>query len=319
MLIQNTNIVLAPEDLVTTKEETRAGFINFALEKNRRSTPYIEKARALHTAASRAKKPMELIDIPEIRLPILTASGLSDKALNHLTEVDKTEAIKELIKNFLEPAGTCFVDELVYRYLLIKGDSLGGSMRNLVGAIAEQKLIRALLANMSLQDLDYYWLDGRNQNEWLHKQEEDFDIEVNMKAIAWENEKGKRILAFNLTIPLVKKNVDLCLYNAALSEYNKGTIVKCPEKTIMLGELKGGIDPAGADEHWKTANTALERIRIAYSKEKHNILTSFIGAAIEISMAGEIFAQLQNNILSNAINLTKIEQLNNYCNWILSL
>ena len=24
----------------------------------------------------------------------------------------------------------------------------------------------------------------------------------------------------------------------------------------MLGELKGGIDPAGADEHWKTGNAA---------------------------------------------------------------
>lgn len=261
MLIQNAKIVLAPEDLVTTKEETRAGFISIALEKNRRSTPYIEKARAFHTVASRAKTPMELIDIPEIRLPILTASGLSDKALNHLTEEDKTEAIKELIKNFLEPAGTCFVDELVYRYLLIKGDSLGGSMRNLVGAIAEQKLIRALLANMSMQDLDYYWLDRRNQKEWIHKQKDDFGIEINMKAIAWENKKGKRVLAFNLTIPLVNNNVDLCLYHAAFSEYNEGKIVRCPEKTIMLGELKGGIDPAGADEHWKTANSALGRIR----------------------------------------------------------
>jgi len=28
-----------------------------------------------------------------------------------------------------------------------------------------------------------------------------------------------------------------------------------------MGELKGGIDPAGADEHWKTANKALDKMR----------------------------------------------------------
>ena len=33
------------EDLVTPREETRAGFIAFALEKNRRSTPFIEEAK----------------------------------------------------------------------------------------------------------------------------------------------------------------------------------------------------------------------------------------------------------------------------------
>ncbi len=31
-------------DLVTTYEETRAGFVSLALEKNRRATPFIEQA-----------------------------------------------------------------------------------------------------------------------------------------------------------------------------------------------------------------------------------------------------------------------------------
>lgn len=34
-------------DLVTTYNETRAGFIAIALEKNRRATPYVEEARTL--------------------------------------------------------------------------------------------------------------------------------------------------------------------------------------------------------------------------------------------------------------------------------
>ena len=64
------------------------------------------------------------------KVELITASGLSDKAVVHLTDQDKTEAIQGLIENFLEPAGAKFVEELVYRFLLTRGDALGGSMRN---------------------------------------------------------------------------------------------------------------------------------------------------------------------------------------------
>ncbi|MGH1393736.1 MAG: AvaI/BsoBI family type II restriction endonuclease [Trichormus sp.] len=43
------------DDLVTTYEATRAGFIALALEKNRRATPYVAEARILQEAASQAK------------------------------------------------------------------------------------------------------------------------------------------------------------------------------------------------------------------------------------------------------------------------
>jgi hypothetical protein len=33
--------ITKPEDLVTSYNETRAGFIAIALEKNRRATPYV--------------------------------------------------------------------------------------------------------------------------------------------------------------------------------------------------------------------------------------------------------------------------------------
>lgn len=56
----------------------------------------------------------------------------------------------------------------------------------------------------------------------------------------------------------------------------------------MLGELKGGIDPAGADEHWKTANTALDRIRNSFANVGYSVKTSFVGAAIANAMAVEI-------------------------------
>ena len=314
-----TAIIKKTEDLVTSREQTRAGFIAFALEKNRRSTPIIESAKSFKILASKAKTAKDLLNISEIQPALLTAAGLSDKAVNYFNEEDQKKAILGLIENFLEPAGKYFVDEVVYRYLLIKGDSLGGSMRNIVGAIAQQKLVRTLLSNLSISGTNYQWLDNKTKN-WEEKPNNDFSIEEQLKALSWKNPKGKnRVLAFNLNIPIVKNNIDICLFNADIETYNNGEIVNTPEKIIMLGELKGGIDPAGADEHWKTGNTALNRIRESFAKHNLKIETSFIGAAIEKKMASEIFTKLKSKTLSNAANLTIDEQLVSYCNWLLKL
>jgi type II restriction enzyme len=111
------------KSLITPYEEIRAGFIALALEKNRKATPYVEEAKVLKAIAKKAKKPRDLLSINEIQSSLLTASGISDKARNHLNNEDKKEAILGLIENFLEPSGHSFVDELVYRFLLTRGDS----------------------------------------------------------------------------------------------------------------------------------------------------------------------------------------------------
>jgi len=307
-------------DLVTTREETRAGFISFAIEKNRRSTPYIERAKALKALASRAKVPLELRKISEIRPHLLTAAGLSDKALNHLGEADKDKAIDELIKNFLEPAGNSFIEELIYRFLLIQGDSLGGSMRNLVGALAQQKLTRAILASLNIAGIKYKWMDSRVKRMiWNDMPSDEYDVELYLKAISWTYKGKNRTLIYNLTVPAVKKNVDICIFECSFSEFLSQDIIKRNERYILLGELKGGIDPAGADEHWKTANSALGRIRSAFDGKGLNPQTIFIGAAIENSMAAEIWEQLNTEELSFAANLTNDSQVSSLCNWLIRL
>lgn len=317
LFMEVLNIISSPEDLITSRVQTRAGFINFALEKNRLAKPYVDQAKSLKALASKAKEPTDLLKIREIRKALLTAAGLSDKALNYFSEDDKTDAIKKLIKDFLEPEGEYFIDALVYRFLLIKGDTLGGSMRNLVGAIAQQKLISTIISNLSIMGLDFSILN-QSSKKWNQGNEQKI-IESNVKAIHWKHENKDRIIAFNLRIPIVKKNVDICLFEARIEDYKAGKIVEKTNKCIMLGELKGGIDPAGADEHWKTGNTALDRIRDAFSDEHLPIKTSFIGAAIEFSMATEIYHQLKTHKLSYAANLTIEDQLVNYCDWLISL
>ena len=302
------------EDLVTPYEKTRAGFISLALEKGKRSTPFIEEAKALKTLAQRAKTPIDLQKIPHIRKSLLTASGLSDKAIGHLNEQDKNKAIQNLIKNFLDPAGKDFVEELVYRFLLTRGDSLGGSMRNIAGKIGEWKFVRILLSTLSISGYRFTYLD-KESNGWKDY-DDDPDIEKKIKGLCWESPNGRRILILNKTIPIISKNVDLILLDSGT--YNN-EILGIPKKYLALGEIKGGIDPAGADEHWKTANTALDRIRKGFSDVKYHPYTFFIGAAIENSMAEEIYNQLNSGTMTKAANLTNEDQVVDLCSWLIGL
>ncbi len=102
-------------DLVTAYEKTRSGFVALAIERNRRATPLIDQARVLKTIASQVNSPADLINLVEIQPALLAASGISDKAGGYLQPQDKIQAIQGLIKEFLEPAGSDFIEELVYR------------------------------------------------------------------------------------------------------------------------------------------------------------------------------------------------------------
>jgi hypothetical protein len=167
-------------DLVTSYEEVRACFVALALEKNRRATPFVEQARSLKAAASQAETPADLLNIESIQPALLTASGVSDKAINYLLPEDKIEAIQGLIAKYLEPAGPAFVEELVFRFLLTRGDTLGGSMRNIGGIMGERKLTRATLANLALAKIPFQWLHS-DSKEWIIGKEDDADIELYLR------------------------------------------------------------------------------------------------------------------------------------------
>lgn len=305
------------EDLVTTYEAIRAGFVSLALEKNRKATPYVAEARALQQAASEAKVPTDLMEIKGIESGLLTASGLSDKALRHLSSQNKKDAMTGLIKNFLEPAGAKFIEELVFRFLLTRGDTLGGSMRNIGGALAQKKLTRAVISTLSIAGIKYYWQDSRTK-KWIEKTADDADIELSLRGLSWKKDEEYRTLIYNLKVPLVGNNVDLCLFNLSPSGWadSKNNIA---ESYIALGELKGGIDPAGSDEHWKTAMAALDRIRNPFTASGFSPHIFFVGAAIEKRMAKDIWDHLEKGILSNAANLNEEIQIVSISNWLCNL
>ncbi|MBL8206595.1 MAG: type II restriction endonuclease [Blastocatellia bacterium] len=302
------------DDMVTSYAAVRAGFVALALEKNRRATPFVAQARALKVAASQATSPSVLVTIEGIQPALLTAAGVSDKASNHLQAQDKADAIQGLIQNFLEPAGDNFVEELVFRFLLTRGDTLGGSMRNVGGVLAQRKLTRAIISTLNLAGQPYQWLHSVN-NSLANLPNDDADIELYLRGLSWQKGNKVRTLIYNLTVPLVKNNVDLCLFDCASTEISP-TIYKSPARYLALGELKGGIDPAGADEHWKTARTALTRIQTSFSSLKLSPKLFFVGAAIEKKMAAEIWKLLEEGNLDNAANLTNENQVASISSWL---
>lgn len=274
-------------DLETTNHGTRAGFAALALERNRRATPYVEQARALKHAASQAKHPAELLEIPGIQSALVAVSGVN------------------------------FVEELVFRFLLTRGDTLGGSMRNIGGFMAQKKLTRSIIAHLRLAGKTCKWLHSET-NVWADLPEDDADIELYLRGLCWVSKGKPRTLVYNLTVPFFRNNVDLSLFNCSSESLSKDTR-RSPDSYIALGELKGGIDPAGADEHWKTARTALDRIHKAFAKHKVKPHTFFIGAAIEAKMAAEIWTLLKRGVLENAANLTDEDQIASITRWLCGL
>jgi hypothetical protein len=311
--------ITKPEDLVTSYNETRAGFIAIALEKNRRATPYIEEARVLQHRIKKIDSPYKLLDILDIKNGLIAAAGFSDKAASHLGEDDRTAAIKEFIEKFLVPAGDTFKEELIFRFLLTKGDSLGGKMRNIGGALAQRKLCLSIISSLRLSNIDFY-VRYDTSHQWISSKEIDDDTEIeNSKGLSWKTTKDKdRTLYFNITVPAVGNNIDMILLNKPSTEYFKTAISPC-ENYIALGELKGGIDPAGADEHWKTAKTALDRIKNAFTKDNFSPKLFFVGAAIENKMAVEIFNNLKSHYINNAANLTKPEHITALSDWLIKI
>ena len=301
-------------DLVTTPAATRAGFVALALEKNRQAGPMVAEARALKAATARVERPAGLVELKDLQNALLTAAGVSEKSGRSFGPADKSAAVKGLVENFLDPAGDDWREELVYRFLLTRGDALGGTMRNATGIIAQRNVVRALIAQFTLAKIPYFF--QQKGGGWTPG-DDTADLELHATALTWKNGAAPRAMLFNVDTPLVFKNVDLALLTVDARDYSALKIaLGSPEKILALGELKGGVDPAGADEHWKTARTSLARIRDAFKTKNLAPATFFLGYAIVPDMATEIWTQLENGSLTSAANISNAEQLAGVARWL---
>jgi hypothetical protein len=86
-----------------------------------------------------------------------------------------------------------------------------------------------------------------------------------------------------------------------------GTPVEGDLTYPWAGELKGGADPAGSDEHWKTATQAFNRIIEAAENAGQPVpMLSFMATILVDRVAREAELWLQQGKLTSVHNLTKI-------------
>ncbi len=273
--------------LVTTRADVVAGFRWQAEEKARRSNDYSDVADYFEQRAKTIQSVEEVFADPRLRVFFIGACALSAKAAGQLGEQACRDIVTATI-DFDRLTDQDYVSNLRSRYFLTCGDALGGTMRNVIGKRA-QKI---------LSDYVCDYLNGQNLNPSIVRNTQD-----KITEIRWAN----RTLVFDRKPKFIGFNIDLILIKS--THFSKD-FLEVPSRILACGELKGGIDPAGADEHWKTAKSALDRIRQSYEAiTAPGPALFFVGAAIEVAMAGEIYRDIANNKIAAAANLHHINQM----------
>lgn len=312
--------LLTPHDLVTLPVQADALRAAIALEKRMIALPYVEEAKTLKFIARRVHSPKELLNLTDIDGGLIAASGLTGRAFYRLNDDEKVSAILGLGCKSTPPSGENFPDELELRYLFSKRKILHIEGQKLANSLGYRKFLRSLVSVLSVADVEYSWKD-RNSQVWIYDTKVAVGAEQNVSALYWRKKGKNRLLLLNVSVPLIAKNVDLVVLDAKRTDLSAKDkkLLEHNTQFVALGELKGGIDPDGSDEHWKTANFALNRVRSKFQTLGLNPPTFFIGAAIERSMAAEIVQQLNSRVLTRAANLTNSTQLTTICEWLMNL
>jgi hypothetical protein len=304
------------DDFTTSKIETCKGFVEQAAVKSRRASKHLDAAKVFWDELQKVKSLQDLTKSAHLKEELISVAGVSAKARKYLTSADIETILSGIVAGIPADASTSFHQDIFMRYLLTKGASFDGEMRNVVGATAQRKVAKLLISKLSASNL--------RANIVFSGTKKGVDIAGATKAMEDESAKislmewKNRVLLFDKKPKIINKSVDAILLDSSSGKGSK-ELQELPTCYLACGELKGGIDPAGADEHWKTAVSALDRIRTVFAGNKKPPLIFFIGAAIEQSMASELASQLNKGALSMAANLTKPQQLDDLVSSLLRL
>ncbi len=290
--------IAGPDDLVTPPAAVSDGFLWQAKNKRMLAGAMVDEAEALGRHLETLGDIGLVAKNETIRQGVLAAAGFSDKSQNHIDAKELNLAVRSALQQIAERAGDGWQDEIVSRYLLTRGDTLGGSMRNLTGTRANK-----MFASRTIVALRKVGAQPEMEKTNRGK----------VKSISW----NKRLLLFDKKCPLTGNNIDVMFLEGTDGLGSQAACLADPSCYLACGELKAGIDPAGADEHWKTARSALNRIRATFGSA--GLALFFAAAAIELGMAREIYSDLSSGRLAHAANLTIDEQLDDLISWLVSL
>lgn len=282
-----TKIIKSAKDLVTQKTDTMNGFIEQAQEKRKDITKYT-KIVDYFLLNKHLIKDINIARQDKLIMQFLIAAAmLSQKSLLYFSIEEQNRIISEII-NFSKFNEEEYLEQLKCQFLINCGESLGGSMRNIIGQKAQNYFISIILE--TLQKKGYHFDTIRSKKDKIVQ-------------ISWND----RCIVFDKKPKIVGKSIDFIVVKGDSARNNN---IENLDDYVICGELKGGVDPAGADEHWKTGLSALNRIdKVFTDYDKNKPVLIFLGSAIASFMAGEIFSLLENNWLGAAANINNQEQL----------
>ncbi|GIK28487.1 MAG: hypothetical protein J5J04_17190 [Anaerolineae bacterium] len=210
--------------------------------------------------------------------------------------------------------------ELMYSNI---GASLDGSWRNEVGRLAYSSIVTPVIAHLhhvgKLQGFEYK-LKGNlllggdedaDSSETIFEVAEGLDEQELSTLLLRLEEERVVYRAVNL------KNGNQVLLNRQITWYSADKKFKIGPDLLTqttsssipwVAELKGGADPAGSDEHWKTATQSFNRIReAADATGRPQPMLTFIATILVTRVAQEIALAIDRGELTSVYNLTKIE------------
>lgn len=274
-------------ELITKDKVVSKGVIWQARKKQMLTEEIFKNASEAKRRIKKMNSFNEIIQDPLTFDFILSACMLSKKSILHFTRDGLLSYISKNIE-FSKLKEQNYLNELERYYLMTSGESIGGKLRNIIGQKGNEIFLDYILKFLTENNIQYTVIKKNDNYQ---------SIETNDVVFLFN--KKPKFIGKSVDFILLKKNTD--------GKYN----IEDPNSYISIGELKSGIDPAGADEHWKTAATAIFRIHKCF--ESLNIKTPevfFIGGAISRHMADEIINMINKRKISAAANLNYQNQMN---------
>ncbi len=207
--------------------------------------------------------------------------------------------------------------EMAYANL---GTSFDGSWRNEVGRLAYVEVVTPLLLHLHRQGCLHsvvYTLKGPilPSDEEIPSRapqelpdDERTDLEAELKHLEEQRVVYREVRLRNGNRLLLNRQITW--YDKEGNAYRIGPdLLSSSTETDILwgGELKGGADPAGSDEHWKTATRAFDRILLACERtERPRPPLSFIATILVERVAREAAEWIAEGKLASVYNLTQI-------------
>lgn len=206
------------------------------------------------------------------------------------------------------------------------GDSLGGVSRNEVGRLASAQVIRLLALHLHrkwhLASI-IYRLKGRVMPDDEEDDDQidsgvdqvliisqEMDLEGVLNRLESQRVKYRELTMRNGNRLLLDRQLEWQGQEGKAFRIGPDLHAQSPLVDMLwAGEIKGGADPAGSDEHWKTATQALSRILEACEKTgRSKPDLSFLATIIVERVAREAQVWIEQGKLTSVYNLTKIAE-----------